>query len=28
MASPEFRSKFSGKEQGIVRDMSELLPPG
>jgi hypothetical protein len=28
MASPEFRSKFNGKEQGIVRDMSELLPPG
>lgn len=28
LASPEFRSKFNGKEQGIVRDMSDLLPPG
>jgi len=28
MASPEFRSKFSPKEQDIIRDMSELLPPG
>jgi len=28
LASPEFRSKFSPKEQDIVRDMSELLPPG
>jgi hypothetical protein len=28
MTSPEFRSKYSGKEQGIIRDMSELLPPG
>ncbi len=28
LKSPEFRSKFSGKEQGIIRDMSELLPPG
>ena len=27
MASPEFREKFSEKEQGIVRDMSDLLPP-
>ncbi len=26
MASPEFREKFSEKEQGIVRDMSGLLP--
>ena len=28
MASPEFRSKFNHKEQDIIRDMSELLPPG
>ncbi len=28
MASPEFQSKFSGKEREIVRDMSDLLPPG
>jgi len=28
LASPEFRSKFSPKEQDIIRDMSELLPPG
>jgi hypothetical protein len=28
LASPEFRSKFSGKEQEIVRDMADLLPPG
>jgi len=27
MASPEFREKFSEKEQGIIRDMSSLLPP-
>jgi hypothetical protein len=27
MASPEFREKFSEKEQGIIRDMSDLLPP-
>jgi hypothetical protein len=27
MASPEFRSKFNHKEQDIIRDMSELLPP-
>ncbi len=26
MASPEFREKFSEQEQGIVRDMSGLLP--
>jgi hypothetical protein len=26
--SPEFRSKFSGKEQDIVKKMSDLLPPG
>jgi hypothetical protein len=26
MASPEFREKFNEKEQGIVRDMSGLLP--
>jgi hypothetical protein len=25
MASPEFREKFSEKEHGIIRDMSELL---
>jgi len=28
LASPEFRSKFNGKEQEIVRDMADLLPPG
>jgi Protein of unknown function (DUF3106) len=28
LANPEFRSKFNGQEQGIVRDMSDLLPPG
>jgi len=28
LKSPEFRSKFSGKEQNIIRDMSELLPRG
>ena len=28
MASKEFRSKFNHKEQDIIRDMSELLPPG
>jgi Arc/MetJ-type ribon-helix-helix transcriptional regulator len=28
LSSPEFRSKFSGKEQEIVRDMADLLPPG
>jgi hypothetical protein len=28
LASPEFRSKFSHKEQDIIRNMSELLPPG
>jgi len=27
MTSTEFREKFNGKEQGIVRDMSDLLPP-
>ena len=27
IASPEFREKFNGKEQGIVRDMSDLVPP-
>ena len=27
LASREFRSRFSGKEQGIVREMSPLLPP-
>jgi len=27
LASPEFREKFSDKEQGIIRDMSQLLPP-
>jgi len=26
MSSPDFRSRFNGKEQGIVRDMSALLP--
>ncbi len=26
MASPEFRERFSEKEQGIIRDMSGLLP--
>ena len=26
-ASPEFREKFSDQEQGIVRNMSQLLPP-
>lgn len=28
LSSPEFKSKFSGKEQQIVRQMSDLLPPG
>ena len=28
MSSAEFREKFSEKERGIMRDMSELLPPG
>jgi hypothetical protein len=28
LKSPEFRSKFSHKEQDILRNMSELLPPG
>jgi Protein of unknown function (DUF3106) len=28
LASPEFRSRFSHKEQDIIRNMSELLPPG
>jgi phage-related protein len=27
MSSPEFREKFSGKEQGIIRDMADLVPP-
>jgi gas vesicle protein len=27
MATPEFREKFSEKEQGIIRDMSDLFPP-
>jgi hypothetical protein len=27
LASPEFREKFSEKEQGIIRDMSDVLPP-
>jgi hypothetical protein len=27
IAAPEFRKKFSDKEQRIVRDMSELVPP-
>ncbi|HEV8038375.1 MAG TPA: DUF3106 domain-containing protein [Bryobacteraceae bacterium] len=27
MASPEFREKFSEKEQGIIRDMADLVPP-
>ncbi|HUA20912.1 MAG TPA: DUF3106 domain-containing protein [Bryobacteraceae bacterium] len=27
MAGPEFKKRFSGKEQGIVRDMAPLLPP-
>jgi hypothetical protein len=27
MSSPEFQGKFSEKERGIIRDMSELLPP-
>ena len=27
MASPEFLGRFSEKEQGIIRDMSDLLPP-
>ncbi|HLK35018.1 MAG TPA: DUF3106 domain-containing protein [Terriglobales bacterium] len=27
MASPEFRARFSQNEQGIIRNMSELLPP-
>lgn len=27
LASPDFREKFTDKEQGIVRDMSQLLPP-
>lgn len=27
LTSHEFRSRFSHKEQEIVRDMSELLPP-
>jgi hypothetical protein len=26
MAAPEFREKFSEKEQGIIRNMSDLLP--
>lgn len=28
MTSREFKSQFSGKEQGILRDMSPLLAPG
>lgn len=28
LASSEFQSKFSGKEREIVREMSDLLPPG
>jgi ribonuclease E len=28
LKSPEFRSKFSHKEQDILRNMAELLPPG
>jgi len=28
MASSEFREKFSDKEQRIIRDMSDVLPPG
>lgn len=28
LSSPEFKSKFNGKEQQIVRHMSDLLPPG
>jgi len=27
MSSPDFKSKFNKKEQDMVRDMSELLPP-
>jgi Protein of unknown function (DUF3106) len=27
MATPEFRGRFSEKEQGIIRDMSDLFPP-
>jgi hypothetical protein len=27
MTSPEFRGKFSEKERGIIRDMSDLVPP-
>lgn len=27
LASPEFQEKFSEKEQGIIRDMSDVLPP-
>ena len=27
VSSPEFRQKFNKKEQEIVRDMSEVLPP-
>ena len=27
MASRDFKNRFSGKEQGIVRDMAPLLPP-
>jgi hypothetical protein len=27
LESPKFREEFNDKEQGIVRDMSQLLPP-
>lgn len=27
MSTPEFQEKFSKEEQGILRDMSEVLPP-